>query len=91
MLEDEHIPLAENSRQAFSTVFPESEASSCLVVIADEIENLPQSAQPTSVRAYWEKVHEFLAIPLLLPGNAVLGTAESVGETGPAAKGSVPF
>lgn len=84
MLEDEHIPLAESSRQAFSTVFPESEASACLVVIADEIENLPQSVQPTSVRAYWEKVQEFLAMPLLLPGNAVLGTAESVGGGGPA-------
>ncbi len=85
MLEDEHIPLAETSRQAFSTVFPESEASGCLVVIVDGIEDLPQPGQPTQVRAYWGKVQEFLAMPLLLPGNAVLGTVESVREAGPAA------
>lgn len=82
MLEDEHIPMAEHARQAFSTVFPDSEATGCLVVIADEIENLLSAGQPASVRAYWEKVLELLARPLQLPGKAVLDAEPSAGEAG---------
>jgi flagellar biosynthesis protein FlhG len=79
MLEDEHIPLAEHTRQAFSTVFPESEATACLVAIADQLEDLQLAGQPASVRAYWEKVRELLAMPLQLPGKAVLDAEQSAG------------
>ncbi len=73
MLEDKHIRLAEQSRQAFSTVFPEAEATGCLVVIADQVEELPVSGWPLSVRDYWGRVRELLARPLVLPGHATLG------------------
>jgi flagellar biosynthesis protein FlhG len=92
MLADAHIPLSEHSRQAFSTVFPESEASGCLVVIADKIEDLPPPRQPQSVRAYWGRVRELLATPVQLPGHAVLESGELAGEAaGLPAKGSVLF
>jgi flagellar biosynthesis protein FlhG len=85
MLEDEHIPMAEHARQAFSTVFPDSEATACLVVIADAIEDLLSAGSPASVRAYWEKVLELLAMPLQLPGHAMLDAELTAGEAGPAA------
>ncbi len=84
MLADEHIPLSERARQAFSTVFPESEATGCLMVIADEIEELPPTVQPVSVRAYWGRVRELLAMPLQLPGKVLLGAGEMAGEAGTA-------
>jgi flagellar biosynthesis protein FlhG len=92
MLEDEHIPMAEHARQAFSTVFPDSEATGCLVVIADAIDNLPPAGPPLSVRAYWEEVRKLLGMPLQLPGHAMLDAELSAGEeAGPAAKGYRPL
>jgi flagellar biosynthesis protein FlhG len=84
MLADEHIPLSERSRQAFSTVFPESEATGCLMVIADEIEELPPAGRPESVRTSWGRVRELLETPLQLPGKALLGVEEMAGAAGPA-------
>lgn len=72
MLEDEHVQIAQQSRQAFSTVFPESDAAASLMVIADRLEELSPAVQQSSVRDYWSRVRGLLATPLILPGHAVL-------------------
>ncbi len=83
--EDAQVGLAEQAGQAFSTVFPDSEAAAQIVVLADAIGELEQAElRPLTVSEYWGKVREVLAKPLLLPGGADLDAVLAAGN-GPAA------
>lgn len=83
--EDERVSLARQAGQAFSTVFPDSEAAGRIVVLADSIEELEQSeVRPLAVSEYWGRVREALVKPVRLPGGVELDALLDAGA-GPAA------
>ncbi len=83
--EDPQVGLAQEAGQAFTTVFPESEAAGRLVVLADAIEELEQAeVRPQEVSEYWNRVREILVRPVRLPGGAELD-AVNAAERSPAA------
>jgi flagellar biosynthesis protein FlhG len=73
MPEDRHVALAQQAGQAFTSVFPESDAAARIVVLADAIEDLEQAeVRPQEVSEYWSRVRDLLAKPVLLPGGVEL-------------------
>jgi flagellar biosynthesis protein FlhG len=83
--EAEAVCLAQQAGQAFSTVFPDSEAAGRIVVLADTIEELEQTrVRPLAVSEYWSRVREALVKPVHLPGGVDLEDEPTAG-CGPAA------
>jgi flagellar biosynthesis protein FlhG len=83
--EDQSVPLAHQAGQAFSTVFPDAEATGRIVVLADALEELEQTeVRPQEVSDYWSRVRELLVRPVRLPGGADLDAVLAAGA-GPAA------
>jgi hypothetical protein len=79
--EAEQVCLAQQAGQAFSTVFPDSEAAGRIVVLADAIEELEQSElRPLAVSEYWRQVWEALVKPVRLPGGVELDGVLAAGE-----------
>jgi flagellar biosynthesis protein FlhG len=83
--EDPSVQLAQQAGQAFSTVFPDAEATGRIVVLADALEELEETdVRPQEVSAYWSRVRELLVRPVRLPGGADLD-AVLAADAGPAA------
>jgi flagellar biosynthesis protein FlhG len=75
MLEDDCVPRSERYRQAFSAVFPDSEAAAGIVVIADDIESMPDQASPDALLDWWERFIGIVRAPIQLPGKVLLESA----------------
>lgn len=83
--EDRAVQLAHRSGQAFSTVFPDAEATARVVLLVDALEELEQTeVRPQEVGDYWSRVRELLVRPVRLPGGADLDALVAT-AAGPAA------
>jgi len=70
LIEDPHVERAQKYRQAFTTVFPDADASGCIVVLADQFEDivLPAEALQLPLSGFWQTLRELLGREMLLPG-----------------------
>jgi MinD-like ATPase involved in chromosome partitioning or flagellar assembly len=84
LLADDCVPRAERYRQAFSAVFPESEAAAGIVVIADDIDAIQGSSGLQTVAAFWQQFVEIVKGSLQLPGNVRLDDAAPKAMKSPA-------
>jgi flagellar biosynthesis protein FlhG len=84
ILEDSSVPRAERYRQAFSAVFPDSEAAAGIVVIADDIDSMSGDPEPYLLTAWWERFIDIIRSPIQLPGDALLDMAAA--SAGPDAR-----
>jgi flagellar biosynthesis protein FlhG len=77
VVRDEHVQSATRHKQSFTSMFPESMVSECLVKL---VENLPESrssaADHTGLPEFWKNLAEALILPVRLPGNATLADFE---------------
>jgi MinD-like ATPase involved in chromosome partitioning or flagellar assembly len=80
LLEDDSVPRSERYKQAFSAVFPESEAAAGIVAIADDIDTVPDQSSGHALVAYWERFIEFAGAPIRLTGDALLEAPEVAAE-----------
>ncbi|MDX1697278.1 MAG: hypothetical protein R3308_03285 [Thiohalobacterales bacterium] len=80
--EDAGVSRAERYRQAFSAVFPDSEAAAGIVVIADALEGMPGDPSAGALFDYWGRFIETIRSPIRLPGKVLLDTAtDTVSDT----------
>ncbi|MGB5261506.1 MAG: hypothetical protein WBO34_13445 [Gammaproteobacteria bacterium] len=87
ILEDSSVPRAERYRQAFSAVFPDSEAAAGIVYIADGIESVSGDPEPHALTAWWQRYVDIIRMPIQLPGDVLLdtllpGAAVDTGDAG---------
>jgi flagellar biosynthesis protein FlhG len=77
VVRDEHVQLASRHKQSFTSMFPESMVSECLVKL---VENLLESRSSVEGHAglpeFWKSLAETLGLPVRLPGNANLADFE---------------
>lgn len=72
--EDRHVMLAEQSREAFSSLFPDTAAAAGVVAVADALDDMPadvvagQHTLPTFLNA----LVDAMQAPVCLPGGSVL-------------------
>jgi len=74
LAEDDHVPAAQQARQAFSSVYPDSDAAAVMVGIADAIDAIGRGAAPRrqTVTRFWKAFLEKVRAPLQLPGQLLL-------------------
>lgn len=72
--EDRHVMMAGRNREAFSSLFPDSDASSGVVAVADALDEVPAHfvAGPQTLPAFLEALVDAMQMPVSLPGGAVL-------------------
>lgn len=98
--EDGHVAVAQRSRQAWSSVYPDSDATALLVGVADALDVIDGGAAPArqTVTRFWKTYLEKIRAPLQLPGRLTLaelpepvsgGTGQ--GEAPPPETGLVQF
>jgi len=83
LAEDTHITVAQRARQAFSSVYPDSEAAAAMVGFATTIDSSGGgSVHPArrTVTHFWNSFLEKLRMPLQLPGQQLL--TDEPGRTG---------
>jgi flagellar biosynthesis protein FlhG len=71
---DEKVNRAQRVRQAFNSVFPESEAAAGIVVVADALEDIPVrfSSGPRTLPALWHDLIDVIQLPVMLAGDTLL-------------------
>jgi len=82
LAEDDHVPAAQHARQAFSSVYPDSDAAALMVGIADALDAIGRGAAPRrqTVTRFWRTFLEKVRAPLQLPGQQLL--ADVPGQAG---------
>jgi MinD-like ATPase involved in chromosome partitioning or flagellar assembly len=87
LAEDDHVMAAQRTRQAFSSVYPDSDAAAAVVTVADALDAITGRAAPgrQTVTRFWKTFLEKVRMPLQLPGKLTL--AEVPGQAG---HGAVP-
>jgi hypothetical protein len=77
--EDPHVTLAQRNRQAFSSLFPDSEAAAGVVVVADALDAIPAHfvAGPQTLPTFLDALVTVLQAPVRLPGGGVLEDAHA--------------
>jgi len=76
LVEDRKVGLAQQSRQAFTSLFPDSEATGCVVVLADALDEIPCSS---TLAAFWSDFLERVRAPVQLAGDIQLETLAAAG------------
>lgn len=82
------ITRAERLGQAFSSIYPEAQATRQLVRLVDVLDGAAADpAAPVTLAAFWQAMGEAMERPVVLPGGAVLEDHEPArrAETGSAA------
>ena len=66
--EDGHVAVAQRSRQAWSSVYPESDATALLVGVADALDAIDGGAAPArqTVTRFWKTCLEKIRAPLMV-------------------------
>jgi MinD-like ATPase involved in chromosome partitioning or flagellar assembly len=81
VVRDDHVQAATRHRQTFTSMFPESMVSGCLVKL---VEGLLDGRVPLEDRSglpeFWKNLAESIRLPVQLPGNANLGDYEVTAE-----------
>lgn len=72
--EDRHVTMAERNREAFSSLFPDSDAASGVVVVADTLDDVSSHfvAGPQTLPAFLDTLVDAMQAPVCLPGGTVL-------------------
>ncbi|MGD2112723.1 MAG: hypothetical protein PVI50_04995 [Gammaproteobacteria bacterium] len=87
--EDPHVDVAQRARQAFSSVYPDTDAAAAVVGIADALETIGhRAASPArfTVTRFWKTFLDKVRAPLQLPGKLTLAELPQpdTGNTAPA-------
>jgi flagellar biosynthesis protein FlhG len=78
LLDDNRVSMAQRSRQAFSSLFPESRATGCVVAVAATLVDQPAAAAETQTLAgFWRRFLEVVRAPVCLAGNTLLETQQT--------------
>jgi MinD-like ATPase involved in chromosome partitioning or flagellar assembly len=87
VVRDEHVQSAMRNKQTFTSMFPESMASGCVVKL---VEGLLEARGPapdhSGLPEFWKNLAESMRLPVRLPGNANLADFEQVDEATPSAE-----
>jgi flagellar biosynthesis protein FlhG len=75
--EDRRVTMAQQNGQAFSSLFPDSEAAGAVIAIVDVLEEIPAQfvAGPQTLPAFLDALLEVMQTPVCLPGGVVLEDA----------------
>jgi len=76
LVEDRHIDMAQQSRQAFTSLFPDSAAAGSVVVLADALDELPDGG---TLAEFWSNFLERVRAPVQLAGDIQLETLAAAG------------
>jgi flagellar biosynthesis protein FlhG len=76
--EDRHVTLAEHSREAFSSLFPDTDAAGGVVAVADVLDDLPADAVAgqRTVPTFLDALVDAMRAPVFLPGGEELEDAQ---------------
>jgi len=81
VVRDEHVEAATHHRQTFTSMFPESRASGCVVrLVEDLLEARAVAVDQAGLPEFWKNLAESLRLPVRLPGNANLADFEPAEE-----------
>jgi len=72
--QDANVSRAQHARQAFTSIFPESEAAAGIVVITDTLEKIPVQffSGPRTLPALWHALVDVIQLPVMLSGDTLL-------------------
>lgn len=90
---DESLNRAQRVRQAFTSIFPESEAAGAIVAITDSLDEIPLQfiSGPRTLPALWHALIDVIQLPVTLTGDALLEDGiEATPDPGPLAEEAVP-
>jgi MinD-like ATPase involved in chromosome partitioning or flagellar assembly len=77
VVSDEHVPSAARHKQAFTSMFPESPVSDCVVKLVEGLlESRAALADHAATPEFWKNLAERIRLPVRLPGNANLAEFE---------------
>lgn len=71
---DESLRRAQRVRQAFTSIFPESEAASGIIGIVDALDGIPAQyfTGPRTLSTLWHTLIDVIQLPVTLSGDALL-------------------
>lgn len=75
--QDECLRRAQRARQAFSSIFPESEAAGGVIAVTDALDDIPGEcfSGPRTLPALWDTLIEVIQLPVTLSGGVQLEDA----------------
>jgi MinD-like ATPase involved in chromosome partitioning or flagellar assembly len=80
---DEHVHFASRHRQAFTSMFPETPVSACIVNLVEQLQTGESvEREPSGVPGFWKEVAGSLRLDMRLPGNTALADYEQSDEPG---------
>jgi flagellar biosynthesis protein FlhG len=89
LAEDRYVELAQQSRQAVTSLFPDSDVAGCVVVLADALDECLAAAG--TLTEFWSDFLERVRAPVQLAGDIQLETLAAAGELSvPAPVAAVP-
>ena len=81
VVRDEHVQSATRHKQSFTSMFPESMVSGCLVKLVENLLELRSAAgDHAGMTEFWRDLAESIRLPVRLPGNANLADFEPADE-----------
>ena len=81
VVRDEHVQSASRHKQSFTSMFPESVVSGCLVKLVENLLDTRSSAgDHTGLSEFWKNLAESIRLPVRLPGNANLADFEQTDD-----------
>jgi MinD-like ATPase involved in chromosome partitioning or flagellar assembly len=80
VVRDEHVEAATRQRQTFTSLFPESHASGCVVRLVEELLQARAGGAHAGLPEFWKNLAESLQLPVRLPGGANLADLEPAVE-----------
>ena len=73
VVRDDHVQSATRHQQSFTSMFPESVVSECLVRLVENLLDMRSSvADQPRLAEFWKNLAEGISLPVRLPGNATL-------------------
>ena len=74
LAQDESLKRAQRVQQAFSSIFPESEAAGGIIEVADALDRIPAQffTGPRTLSALWHALIDIIQLPVTLSGDALL-------------------
>ena len=84
VVRDEHVQTATRHRQTFTSMFPESMVSGCVVRLVESLlDGRAAVATHSGLPEFWKNLAESIRLPVRLPGNANLTDFERTDATTP--------
>lgn len=80
LVEDRHVDMAQQSRQAFTSLYPDTAVAGCVVVLADALDECPEVAAASSMAEFWSTFIERVRTPIQLAGDIQLETLAAASE-----------